>query len=77
MKSFSPNRHVHTVPNPGDTLILDCGYGLQEDYKPCRVIGIFAANRLFGDGHDLCAQVREPYGSVFNTTLVCNPGNPI
>jgi hypothetical protein len=61
---------IFTVPNKGDTIPLDCGYGCHEHWEACTILSVFSATRLFDLGADLCASVREPSGAVFTTTLV-------
>ena len=50
---------------PGDTLILDCGYGAHSDDRECRVLEVMHSDGLFGNP-GIFFRVRDG-GDVFNT----------
>lgn len=66
---MKPKPKVITVPNLGDKIMLDCGYGPQERYEECTIVSVFACGRLFDSGFDLCAHVRETSGIGLTATL--------
>jgi len=72
MKNKRQTPKIHTVPNPGDKITLDRGYGPHESWQNCIILSIGFASGLFDSNQDLCATVREPNGSIFNTTLIPN-----
>jgi hypothetical protein len=72
-----PKRRIHTVPNVGDRLELDTGYGCHTHMSFCRILRIYTTSRLFDDGSDLAALVMDPNEETFHTTLVSVPGNPV
>jgi len=59
-----------TVLQPGDTLMLDVGYGLHEIMEQCTIVNVFWAKSLWSSGNELCALVRDSGGSTFSTTLI-------
>ena len=60
-----------TVPNVGDKLTLNCGYGGGPDETLCRIESLGKCSRLFGEGYTLTANVRIPgTGERFSTDLV-------
>jgi hypothetical protein len=60
----------HTVPNVGDAILLDCGFGCHEHWQHCALLSWGFSSRLFDTGYNIYAQVKEPSGSVFCTTLI-------
>jgi hypothetical protein len=70
------SRRKHTVPNTGDTIVLDCGYGCRENYQRCTLLSWGFGSRLFDTGYDIHARVQSPYGDTFYTTLISYPGDP-
>lgn len=60
-----------TVPNVGDTITLNCGYGGGPDETLCRIESLGQCSRLFGEGYSLNAEVRIlGTGERFSTALV-------
>jgi len=60
-----------TVPNVGDKLTLNCGYGGGPDETLCRIESLSKCLRLFDEGYSLNAEVRI-LGTIerFSTALV-------
>jgi hypothetical protein len=69
-------KRKHTVPNVGDLIMLDCGYGCQEAWQPCTLLSWGFASRLFDTGYDMYARVKDPTDYVFHTTLIEFPHAP-
>lgn len=63
-------KRKHTVPNPGDRIMLDCGYGCHESWQHCILLSWGFSGRLFDTGYDMTARVLAPCGDVFDTTLI-------
>jgi hypothetical protein len=60
-----------TVPNIGDTITLNCGYGGGPDETLCRIKSIYHSLKLFGDGYNLSARVSIlGTGEEFTTDLI-------
>lgn len=68
MKIMRPK--LITVLQPGDTLMLDVGYGMVEAMEQCTIVKLFWAKSLWSSGPELCALVRDSGGSTFSTTLI-------
>lgn len=61
---------IQTVPNVGDWLTLDCGYGPHTMDYPCRILSLSWVSGLFS-GTNLMASVQMgTYGEVFDTDLI-------
>lgn len=61
---------IQTVPNVGDWLTLDCGYGPHTMDYPCRILSLSWCVGLFS-GTDLTAMVEMGAGGErFRTDLI-------
>lgn len=61
---------IQTVPNVGDWLTLDCGYGPHTMDYPCRILSLSWCAGLFS-GIDLTAMVEMGAGGErFRTDLI-------
>ena len=59
-----------TVPNVGDRITLNCGYGGGPNETLCRIESLGHSSRLFGEGFVLTANVRIPgTDEIFTTDL--------
>ena len=59
-----------TVPNIGDVITLNCGYGGGPDETLCRIEELHKSSHLFDDGISLGATVRIlGTNEVFSTDL--------
>ena len=59
-----------TVPNIGDVITLNCGYGGGPDETQCEIESIAMSSHLFDSGSSLSATVRIlGTGEVFSTDL--------
>jgi hypothetical protein len=47
-----------TVPNKGDKLVLNCGYGGGPDETDCVIESVFNSSGLFDKSIHICATVR-------------------
>ncbi len=51
---------------PGQTVILDCGYGAHSDDQPCKILTVEYGKSIFGNP-EVRLRVKMPNGTTFDT----------